>query len=152
MGDVRLETFRASEANTAVNLHPAWTLSARRELRASRHRAAGGRLFSYTWGSYAAYRVPLAFVPADVRTLLHDLWRVREPVLFTLDSSLEHSRTLCGIVSDRAPLDARVPGLARHWAGELALEARDARTGLGRAFILDDPAQGRLDQPQQALI
>lgn len=152
MGDARLATLHETSPNTAVTLHPAWTATVEQRLLASAHRALGGRLYGYRWGTHAAWRLPLAYVPRAQRDLLHGWWHDRERLLFTLDSSAERSHAVCRIVNDGLPLGVRVAPLAGHWAGVLELEAVDGRVRLGLPFILDHPVQGRLDQPHLSLL
>jgi hypothetical protein len=152
MGDASLASLRETEANTALTLHPAWTLAVQRRLAAQRHRAREGALYTYRWGAWGAWRVPLSFVGSAERALLHTWWRGQERLLFTLDDAVALSHAVCRIVNLEAPLGLRVPNLAERWVGLLELEALDGRQGLGLPFILDDPLDGRLDQPYLSLL
>jgi hypothetical protein len=160
MGDIRLATLRETGVNTALVLHPEWAVTGERRLDASHHRSLAGRLYSYRWGAYSTWRVPLRFVDAAVRDLLDAWWRDRETLLFTLDTSAQPSGVVCRIVNPHEPLgrpvpDAPAPGPAQWpalWAGLLALEAVDGRQRLGLPFVLDDPVFGRLDQADLFLL
>jgi hypothetical protein len=152
MGDVRLATLRETEPNTALGLHPAWTLTAGQRLETERLRSRDGTLYGYRWGTHAALQVPLSFVADAERALLHAWWSGQERLLFTLDSSAARSHAVCRIVNGDTPLGLRVPSLGDAWAGLLELEAVDGRLRLGLPFILDDPLNGRLDQPHLSLL
>ncbi len=152
MGNARLSTLHETGVNTAVELHPEWSLAAEQRVEASHHRTLSGRLFSYRWGSHAAYRVPLRFVPEDRRDLLRQWWRGGERLLFTANTSADNTGAVCFIVNRQEPLGHRVRGLHDHWAGLLRLEAADSRTGLGLPFVLDHPQFGLLDQPNLSVI
>jgi len=152
MGNARLATIRETEPNTALSLHPAWSLRAGQRLDAGRHRTRAGQDYVYRWGTHAAWEVPLGFVPEDARTLLHAWWRGQERLLFTLDDSAQRSHAVCRIVAAAEPLGRRVAPLAQQWAGTLSLAAVDGRLRLGLPFILDDPLAGRLDQPDLSLL
>lgn len=152
MGTARLATYRETEPNTSVGLQPAWAVAAESRVQAAHHRTYSGRLYTYRWGVYGAWRVPLRFVPDDVRAALHGWWRGQEPLLFTLDDSAARSHALCRIVNDAEPLGRQARPFADRWAGVLELEAIDGRLRLGLPFILDHPADGRLDQPHLSLL
>jgi hypothetical protein len=152
MGDARLSTLRETEPNTALGLHPAWSLESLQRLDAGRPRARTGAAYVYAWGSHAAFRVPLSYVADDARAVLHAWWRAQERLLFTLDGSAQRSHAVCRIVNGGEPLTRHEPPLAGRWGGVLELEAVDGRLRLGRPFILDDPLDGRLDQPDLSLL
>ena len=156
MGDARLSTLREdgpfSAVNTALTLHPAWSATAETRVRTARHRARAGALYGYRWGAHAGWRLPLGFVPAAERALLHAWWRTQERLLFTLDEGAGARHAVCRIAGDDAPLPARIPALPGHWAGVLELAAVDDRLRLGLPFLLDDPLQGLLDQTHLSLL
>ncbi len=149
---ITLSTVRETGVNTSLALHPAWTMAAEQTLRAAQHRTRDGSLFTYRWGAYAAYRVPLRFVPAEARALLHAWWHGAERLLFAPDATQLRGRSLCRVVNRRLPLGTRTPGLSDHWDGLLLLQATDGRVDLGRPFVLDHPVDGRLDDPGLSVI
>lgn len=152
MGDMRLASIRETEPNTAVTLRPEWAALEQERLAASRHRTEDGRLYTYTWGRYPAFRVPLRFVAGGARERIGRWWHDRERLLLTLDTSVAHSSVVCRVSGRSEPLGHRVAPQADLWAGVLELLAVDGRGRLGRPFILDDPSDGRLDQPDLSLI
>ena len=151
MATARLTTLRDTEPSTSVTLHPAWSVTAEARVHAAQHRTRAGHLYTYVWGGYGAWRVPLRMVSADLRTCLQDWWREGMPLLFTLDESLGTAHAVCRIVNAEEPLVRLERPFADRFAGVLELAAVDARTRLGRAFILDHAHDGRLDQPTLSL-
>jgi hypothetical protein len=152
MGEIKLSTLHETGVNTSIVLHPEWAFESERKMTASHLRTTEGLSFTYLWSNVSAYRVPLRYVPDSQRTLLHQWWREKERLLFTLDTSLDNTNTLCRIVNRQSPLTARIAGHLDLWSGMMHLEAVDSRSRLGYPLILDDPIWGRLDQSNISLI
>ena len=152
MGEIKLSTLHETGVNTSIVLHPEWSFQSERKMTASHFRTTGGLSFTYTWRNYSRYRIPLRHVPDSHRTLLHQWWREREHLLFTLDTSLDNTNTICRIVNQQSPLTAHIAGHLDQWSGMMHLEAVDSRSRLGHPFILDDAVWGRLDSSNISLI
>jgi len=152
MGDMTLASLDFTGVNTSTVLHPAWSFSAGKRVHRSQTRTLAGELVTYHWGGFSAFRVPLRFVDASQRELLHHWWRERDLVLLTLDTSADLNATMCRISNRKAPLPERVQPLPDRFSGMLLLEAIDERKGLGQPFILDHPQWGQLDHRNISLI
>ena len=150
MGDFFLTSM--SDSSNPIPIYPEWGFKGGREQIQSSHRTQAGRLFTYQWGSYFKYSVPLRFVSSSDQSRIGAWWQNQHQIAFTLDSSLTESTFLCRITNDDEPFPTLMAPYRDLVQGELQLESLNHEGPTARPFVLDDDVFGLLDQPYNALI
>jgi hypothetical protein len=150
MGDFFITSI--TDVNCPYAIYPGWSFRDRETQILSSHRTQGGRLFSYLWGRYFKYQIPLRFVDSAGQNFLNSWWRNQETVALTLDSSETEATVLCNIVNRTTPIDKFVQPYSDLFEGVLRLEAVDDAPKTRRPFILDDFLFGLLDQDFNAIL
>lgn len=140
-----------SDVSCPLLLHPEWSYRDQQSQIQSQHRTQSGRLFSYLWGNFAKFHVPLRFVTSADQSLINAWWQGQDDVAFTLNSSEAKSTVMCRIVNDGKPINRFVQPYDDLYAGDLSLEAIADVPRTGRPFILDDEVSGLLNQNYNVL-
>jgi len=140
-----------SEVNCPMAIFPDWSFRDDRKLNLTHHRTQGGRMFSYLWGGFHAYRLPLSFVSSADHARILQWWETQDRIAFTLDSSATASTVFCRITNPTNPLGQHPPPYRTHFQGTLYLESLDHSNPAERPFVLDDNLLGLLDNPITAL-
>lgn len=150
MGDFLMESL--TEASTPLIVYPGWGFENQETLLQTHQRAQSGKKYSYQWGSYSRFKVPLSYIKGGERSQIINWWKEQTPLAFTLDSSVFPTTYLCKISNDTHPLGRFNSPYRDLYEGILELETYQNPEPMPRPFILDDPLFGFLDQNYNALI
>lgn len=151
MGDFYITAL--SDVNCPILIHPEWSYRDKETMILSRHRTQTGNLYSYIWGRYLQFQIPLRFVNSSDQSRINNWWEDQEDIAITLNSSESVSTVLCKIVNKTKPIDKFTMPYNNLFEGDIKLETfqENGTTKYRRPFILDDDISGLLDQDYNAL-
>jgi hypothetical protein len=110
------------EQSGVIQIYPTFEFKRfKRQIR-SDHRMKGGSLFSFKWGDYERFEIPLEYVPVSKQQLVNEWWRDDNIIYFKQYSGSIWEVNTCQIVNKEAPLQKRQKPYTDYFQGKVILE------------------------------
>jgi hypothetical protein len=122
-----LDSVRFSDAKDMVALgvlqvYPDWEMKRFTKQNRNEHRTKGGKLYSYTWGQYNRFEVPVEYVSNSKASIINSWWSTDALIYFKIYSGGVWEVNTCHLMNDSAPLPSLVRPYTNYRKGTLTLE------------------------------
>lgn len=120
--DVRFMDNKDMIALGVLQIFPGWDM--KREVVQNRadHRTKGGRLYSYQWGDYERFTIPLDYVQNSKAAIINSWWASDALIWLKIYSGGVWETNTCYLMNDRAPMQDREKPYSQYMRGTLRLE------------------------------
>jgi hypothetical protein len=105
-----------------LQIYPEWSMRRQAIQNRADHRTKGGKMYSYTWGDYEQFNVPLEYVQNSKAAIINSWWSEDTLIHFKIYSGGVWQTNCCHLMNDTAPFDERVKPYDQYRSGVLELE------------------------------
>lgn len=120
--DAYFGTSRDYEALGVLQIYPEWEMKRFTKQNRHDHRTKGGKLYSYTWGDYERFEIPVDYVPNSKASIVNSWWSTDALIYFKIYSGGVWEVNSCHLMNDSAPLPSFVRPYTNYRKGNLILE------------------------------
>jgi hypothetical protein len=105
-----------------LQIYPEWEMKRFTKQNRHEHRTKGGKLYSYTWGQYNRFEVPVEYVSNSKALIINSWWATDALIYFKIYSGGVWEVNTCHLMNDSAPLPSLVRPYTNYRKGTLTLE------------------------------
>jgi hypothetical protein len=120
--DVYVGDGRSWGAIGVLQIYPEWEMKRFTKQNRHEHRTKGGKLYSYTWGQYNRFEVPVEYVSNSKASIINSWWATDALIYFKIYSGGVWEVNTCHLMNDSAPLPSLQRPYTNYRKGTLTLE------------------------------
>jgi hypothetical protein len=120
--EISLSVNRSWGALGVLQIYPDWSMKRYAKQNRSDHRTKGGKLYSYQWGDYDRFEIPLEYVSNSKAYVVNSWWATDALIYLKIYSGGVWEVNTCHLMNDDAPFSNRKKPYTQYMNGNLYLE------------------------------
>lgn len=118
---IKFEDYR-DPALGVLQIYPEWDMKRYTKQNRADHRTKGGKLYSYQWGDYERFEIPLDYVPQSKAAIINSWWQTDALIYLKIYSGGVWEVNTCHLMNTSAPFSKRMKPYTVYRTGDLQLE------------------------------
>jgi hypothetical protein len=120
--EIGLGVDRSWGALGVLRIYPEWEMKRFTKQNRNEHRTKGGKLYSYTWGDYDRFEIPVEYVSNSKASIINSWWSTDALIYFKIYSGGVWEVNTCHLMNESAPLPSFQRPYTNYRKGTLTLE------------------------------